>query len=595
MPADIVQGGSNIPMMAVQQQQAAIANHSASAGQPTQTGSKPLAGANGGGENGAGLTASATTNPSDVLVVSGSSRQTQLQPQPAAPETSRNATPPSTTTNGSHFNETAGSQGKPDGAPGQPSAKTASAQQQQQHQPGMTLFPLPNHLHNHLRAHHHPLQHQPLGAGSGRDASGPQLYAQSLYSSQAPKLSYHAHTPYLKSQVQPSGGPAASILAAGQQRADAHQPAVPSTGAQATYAYQSGYSHMRSTYLSHHLRQLNPVGGRASSLLSGQTNDYNIIYAPQQRVLVALKTLDLSAKLKRKSPASPEATLDQTRDTNWRDSPQLISSVEDMLIAIEQDDIQSLILRDNEMQFELWSELYALLAVHMRQHLFHIDLSHNALAKLGITFTGYIEHHLAAHGSWPFGVNNGNQSSSNANQSNTADLVGLNEVGTGQAGAKQTSSKSATSRANPRARHTLLSGGKLYTLIQQRLVGRQLFARNQSGHRQKQQVGAAPMGANLSHVSLLQQPLLVRALDLSHNRLKWLINDQFRALKYVQAIRLDHNRIRYIHQHAFSGLESLRFLNLNFNRLQVIYIEQFQTNYNLLVSIDGESSAPPML
>ena len=81
-------------------------------------------------------------------------------------------------------------------------------------------------------------------------------------------------------------------------------------------------------------------------------------------------------------------------------------------------------------------------------------------------------------------------------------------------------------------------------------------------------------------------PLLqLCALDLSHNKLKWLINDQFRAIRRVQSIRLDHNRLRFVHQQAFNGLESLRYLNLNSNRLQTIYIEQFQTNYNLLVSV----------
>lgn len=632
MPPDNAQGGANIPMM-VAQQSSRLANQSHSAAtqlDASQTGSarnhsKLLDGANGNngaGENQVGLSAFTATDPSDAFVVSGGGggggfRQQQL-------ENSRSSTLPSTTTTTTTTARTNGSQIS--GESGRANVAFVAVREDRksgllagkaaQQANGMTLFPLPTHLHNHLRAHHHPHQHQPLGAGSGRDANGPQLYAQSLYSSQAPKLSYHAHTPYLMAQVQPAANNLGlPVLVTGQQQqqqqqtmmaADSQQVQPSTAAAQANHPYQGGYSpHMRSTYSGHHLRQLNPIR-TSNSLLSSQTNDHipnNNNHVPQQRVLLALRTLDLSTKLKW---TNPQPTKDSSADTNWHESPELISNIEAMLLAIERDNIQSLILRDNELQFELWSELYALLAVQMRQHLFHIDLSHNALPKLGITFTGYIEHHLAAHGSWPFNSNSNNNNNNNGNQTfsisanQSGAMFGPNEVGNQPNGAKQIKSPASASasasasaaatlnRANPtRPRHSLLSGGKLYTLVQQRLVaGRPSFSINQTigGHWRRQQI-APQTSANLTHVTLLQQPLLVRALDLSHNRLKWLINDQFRALKYVQTIRLDHNRIRYIHQHAFSGLESLRFLNLNFNRLQVIYIEQFQTNYNLLVSV----------
>lgn len=491
---------------------------------------------------------------------------------------------------------------------------TAISSQQQQ---GMTLFPLPSphlHLHHH---HHH-------GAGAGRDSSGPQLYAQSLYSSQAPKLSYHAHTPYLKASPSQTSN---SNLNTGQQQQQQQQqlflqpipttnqnsfntgdkiyqdtsilntfslnpsassnPLTPGGGSQNAPLQ---YHHMRSNYVAHHLRlqQQHQSSGLTSSnsLINGNNNlpiDSNNFIAsksnhvfPQQFILVPLKTMNMSQKLKFCSSQQRNNTSEtsfnnnntttttndindyyQDFESNWKDCPDLIEKIELMLNDIDENQIQSLILSKNELQFELWSELYALLAIQMRSHLFHLDLSHNSLIKLGITFTGYIEHHIVAHNGWPIQQ----QQPANGNQSD-AGFTGT-KLSNPSIKATKTGKNSIT-----RMRHSLFSGGKLYNLIK---VKRQQTSLQSQHH------------YNTSN--LLQQALLIKALDLSHNKLKWLIKDQFRALKHVQTIRLDYNRIRYIHQHAFSGLESLRFLNLNFNRLQVIYIEQFQTNYNLLVSI----------
>lgn len=409
---------------------------------------------------------------------------------------------------------------------------------QQPSSAGMSLFPL--HLH------HHHLQRE-------REPNGPQLYAQSLYSAQAPKLSYHAHTPYLKSSSPGLEGSAAPMAPPGGP--------MPSHG----YFMRPGYPASQSA----HQMRLNQARSSQPPPPSGQ-----------QR-LVPLRSMDMSAKLRlnvstafSSSSGHQRQPSDNISDIDWKKFPHLIDSVESMLTDIDRQDIQSLILRDNGLQFELWSELYALLASQFRQHLFHLDLSHNSLVKLGITFTGYIEHHLAAHGTWP-GLTN--QSSVN----NTADRADATRWAPQMGGNKV--------KVSARMRHSLLlSGGKLYTLVQQRLAtsGKIMVndSANQANFTQQHQ------HHETNSTMLLLQPMLIKALDLSHNKLKWLINDQFRALKHVQTIRLDHNRIRYIHQHAFSGLESLRFLNLNFNRLQVIYIEQFQTNYNLLVSMMTQQS-----
>lgn len=468
----------------------------------------------------------------------------------------------------------------------QPLQAKQSDQLQPKKQPGMTLFPLPT-PHLRLNQHHQLHHHHPLGAQ--RESSGPQLYAQSLYSSQAPKLSYHAHTPYLKSasssnnnaQQQHQNTLAGSIQSDVATQVGAQN--VPATGPHHSKPATPGgvqgnpfqYHHMRSNYLAHHLRQ-------QQDKLPISNNNYiasnaNYVF-PQQFVLMPLKMMNMSQRLtftsqhnnnnnnNVSSSNNNSANLNQVNDFyqdidhNWKDYPELINQIQLMLDEIEEKQIQSLSLSHNELQFELWSELYALLAVQMRQHLFHLNLSHNSLMKLGITFTGYVEHHIAAHNGWPIQQTN-NQQANQTTSSSVNNLLGSNGV----------------AKSNPflnkqaRMRHSLFSGGKLYNLIKEK-------KRNETS-------GSLNSMHPLNTSTLLQQPLLIKALDLSHNKIKWLIKDQFRALKHVQTIRLDYNRIRYIHQHAFSGLESLRFLNLNFNRLQVIYIEQFQTNYNLLVSV----------
>lgn len=451
-----------------------------------------------------------------------------------------------------------------------------------------------------------------------------------------------------------------------------------------------------------------------------QSQQQLISSMPFNRLISQLRTLDLSGKLvqpnssssaqmanggggsgKLESPSeidnlaavggsgghmsgSGDGNTNNINSNNWLESESLMDNLEKILLEIDKDKSQSLILSHNEMQFEFWSELYGLLAAPLRRHLIYLDLSHNSLSKLGITFTGYIEHHLAVHASWPFssGSNSGNSQASNglssfgfgpiyaaqqynlhsnnngsshqnaanhqqqtqtlqANQNapislhnststnSTPTSISTSEIhtsllslprpprpqflgetmgapsgiGGGPTGSgnpanpflsqsiKSSASKMFLQTANriTYSRHSssLLSSGKLFTMMQQKLAaaGSPLALSTALATDGNTSTAAAAAITTATSVNILHQMTLLKALDLSHNKLKWLINDQFKALKHVQIIRLNNNRLRYIHQHAFSGLESLRYLNLDFNRLQVIYVEQFQTNYNLLVSI----------
>lgn len=302
-----------------------------------------------------------------------------------------------------------------------------------------------------------------------------------------------------------------------------------------------------------------------------------------------LKTIDCSAKLRlvrnqpdldapgehRSSPATTETeqpdALSEESPSGWTENVQVADQASQLLARLVADGAQSLVLRNNEMQFELWSELYTLLALPLRHQLFHLDLSRNSLSKLGVTFTGYIERHLAARqlNTWPFAPN---QDSSPA----SSDV---------QAGANK---MQTLTFKRTRTRYSIGNGGRLYNAVMERHIA-YLNELNDSST-EHQPPTSAGNGHSASHnstqqlASILQQPMLLRGLDLSHNKLKWLISDQFRSIKHVQTIRLDFNKIRYIHQHAFDGLEYLRYVNLNSNKLQVIYIEQFQSNYKLLVS-----------
>jgi len=499
----------------------------------------PLAGLSGPGPRvGGGSFKPAMTNPSDVHVVGSAFRQPQLQAAATAHGGQQNNTTTQTTTN-------------------------ATATQAQQHQAAMMtkqagLIPFPlsgHHRHLHQLQHHHP-----------DSASASQLYAQSLYSSQAPKLSYHAHKPFLISDHSAPIGPnQQSFEHNSGLHEQSHSLRPHPIGAGASSGGLATYSH-------HHLRQ----NHLARQLANNELTNQNRLSA---RKLVPLKVINMSRRLRLNSTsaqlaaaAAAAATSDkgaQDGEVDWSKYDHLIETIESMLISIEQDDIQSLVLRSNRMQFELWSELYALLAVPLRRNLFHLDLSHNSLSKLGITFTGYIEHYLSSHNSWPFNV--AVQQQQQQQQNGAAPLPNRTQSSELLGSTNSSSLHQARQAGGGRSKHTLVSGGQLFTLIRKRLANR----------------GADVKWGQASNSSLLQQSTLIRALDLSHNKLKWLINDQFRALKHVQTIRLDFNRIRYIHQHAFSGLESLRFLNLNSNRLQVIYIEQFHTNYNLLVSFSS--------
>lgn len=323
------------------------------------------------------------------------------------------------------------------------------------------------------------------------------------------------------------------------------------------------------------------VGGSLES-------DFLELKQPIGARLVPLIQLDLSAELRivRDPPNSyndAEAsssssvpvvdtdqldTSDDSTEERWNDSLQLVDQVSKLMgqLSSRRPRIQSLNLRNNEMQFELWSEIYALLAIPLRHQLLHLDLSHNSLSKLGVTFTGFIERHLAVRqiSEWPFA------STTIANSS----LI-VPSTGPGK----------SSSQARSRTRYSIAHGGKLYNAVMQRHIAYLANGTysNASGSPTQQQLAAS--NASIQLASLLQQPMQLRALDLSHNKLKWLINDQFRSIKLIQSIRLDHNRIRYIHQHAFNGLGSLRFLDLSSNKLQVIYVEQFQTNFKLMVSI----------
>lgn len=313
-------------------------------------------------------------------------------------------------------------------------------------------------------------------------------------------------------------------------------------------------------------------------------SDFWELEQPIAARLVPLSQLDLSAKLRIRrdlpnSPAEVEASSsasvgpdtdqldasDDSTEERWNESLQLVDQVSQMMgtLSSAQARVQALVLRNNEMQFELWAEVYALLALPLRHQLFQLDLSHNSLSKLGVTFTGYIERHLAVRqiAYWPFTSTNLANSSSTVSSSIGAKLPAQQRL---------------------RTRYSIANGGKLYNAVMQRhiayLANSSNFAAGSSAHEQHIN------NATIHLANLIQQPMQLRALDLSHNKLKWLISDQFRSIKFIQTIRLDYNRIRYIHQHAFNGLGSLRYVNLNSNKLQVIYIEQFQTNFKLMVS-----------
>lgn len=454
-------------------------------------------------------------------------------------------------------------------------------------------------------------QQQPVAASSERVANGPHLYAPLLYSSQMAKLSYQPQTAYL---IPSSGELSSSSISGGgingtQQQLQRHtsmsasssvssasflgQPLVGSEtlvaaaeastlapplppGGQQTHPFHH-HPRMGANYLPHHLRpsqQQQPD----QKLAASKNLPINANLNSMAHKLIPLKRLEMKLLNDHQqqqhnnnnnhssNPAEQNYTTTATSSNSrtdipanyynetgqsFHDNPQLIESLQLMMSRLEENEIESLLFRHNEMRFELWSEVYALLATSRAgQHLLHLDLSHNALGQLGFTFTGYIEHHLAQHGSWP------TQTQAGRNQSQTR--------------------RDALSTSNARLRHSsqMLTSGRLFGLVQARL------AQTNQSHKVNQTTTTTKQ----------QQMLAIAALDLSHNQLKRLINDQFRALKFAQSIRLDHNKLRYIHQHAFAGLESLRYLNLNFNQLQVIYVEQFQTNYNLVVSISTHRS-----
>lgn len=443
------------------------------------------------------------------------------------------------------------------------------------------------------------LHYQPLGAGAGREPSGPQLYAQSLYSAQAPKLSYHAHAPYLKSGANNNNNnqqqqQQQSSLCLDNNSRCANTLEAPPSAAQPTYTFH----HLRPLHLAHHhLRPAGQVSGKveqAQTVKQQQTSDEFFQQLP-------LKTLNMTGKLimqgadfseaERPQVGVAHASQEQANNAtqlDWSAQLELIKQIQLMLDELEESDknkTQALVLSANEMHFELWTELYALMAQTFRtRDLIHLDLSRNSLIKLGITFTGYIEHQLMAHNGWPQLTASG-QLLSGANSSTTQTGNEINSAATSNA-LNNSNKKNPSGRI---MRHTLFLGGKLFTLIQAQRAQRQHnnnLSTQLTNNSSTTKANSSSTGTATKTHTLhpLQLPIRLRSLDLSHNKLKWLIKDQFRALKHLQVLRLDSNKIRYIHQHAFMGLEALTVLNLNFNQLQVIYIEQFQTNYNLLVS-----------
>jgi len=362
------------------------------------------------------------------------------------------------------------------------------------------------------------------------------------------------------------------------------------------------------------------------------------------------------------SPSSSPASLPNCASNEKPNTPAQVqvARVAEMLLELETSEQESLNLRNNNIQFEQWTELYALLAMRpMHKHLLSLDLSHNSLVKLGVTFTGYIEHHLllakyllAQHqtvlnGTHSLGPQNGSEAADyiewpfHAQQSAPISALQAPQTASQQASSSSTNSSLSaapmaqyqqqqqqlfhqqglasslqhggqrTMRLVASFRHQpVLGDGQLFNGVQAKLraKGKWLMFGSLALHNETapnsqsatsatatatataatapQQTPTATVHSALASLASGQHPLLqLRALDLSHNKLKWLINDQFRAIKGVQSIRLDHNKIKFIHQQAFNGLESLRYLNLNSNRLQTIYLEQFQTNQNLLVSV----------
>lgn len=373
-------------------------------------------------------------------------------------------------------------------------------------------------------------------------ATGPQLYAQSLYSNSAPKLSFHAHSPHY---ISSGGGGGGGGGLGGDSSLDGQQQQLESA-----LVTPSGGGPNR--------KQKSPLGGHHH-------------HGRQLRALAPLKTLSLS-----------NGSLFEAPQAQQQAEPQVVAPrVARMLERIASEGIQSLDLSSNQLQFELFTEIYSLLIMPMRFHLFHLNLSHNSLIKLGVTFTGYIEHNLilAAHHNnntirWPFAQTSRNTTSTtnNSTPSNSLNSTQQNELTL--SGLSHAKLKSSRNNANGNFRHPKLGDGRLFNLVN--------LATSSANSDNNNRSSLIHLNASLIAT---HQFALIRGLDLSYNKLKWLINDQFRTLKYVQSIRLDHNRLRYIHQQAFNGLESLKYLNLNHNRIQTIYVEQFQTNYNLLVSI----------
>lgn len=342
----------------------------------------------------------------------------------------------------------------------------------------------------------------------------------------------------------------------------------------------------------------------SSNSIISDTNYHSI----QIESLVQLSHLNLSGQLNETSKQLNSSSF-QLGHFSSNLTQQLASWIQE----IEQNEIESLSLAHNSLEFELWAELYALLVLHARPHLYKLDLSHNELVKLGVAFTGYMEHHLIQNSNsseWPFSSFSSmhpfpsslatNQSSSSSigatGNANKYTSAGTNLISQFPGLFVQNSQSQLTKQTKT---YTLTSGGKLFSQVQLLLLSNSNQPANSTTTTTTSNLNETtttttstttiPMpalsspfqtGPNANANFIMQ----IKALDLSHNSLKWLINDQFRALKHVQSIRLERNRIRFMHQHAFTGLESLRYLNLAHNKLQLIYMEQFQTNYNLQVS-----------
>uniref|UniRef100_A0A8C3G6Z4 Toll like receptor 2 n=1 Tax=Cyclopterus lumpus TaxID=8103 RepID=A0A8C3G6Z4_CYCLU len=94
--------------------------------------------------------------------------------------------------------------------------------------------------------------------------------------------------------------------------------------------------------------------------------------------------------------------------------------------------------------------------------------------------------------------------------------------------------------------------------------------------------GCEPTSCNCSRQSLQAIPegpsKLIAELDLSFNRLRTIMKNDFVAFSRLQSLLVNNNRIQKIHDEAFFPLTNLEKLDLSFNRLETLSAGWFERN-----------------